>query len=223
MPTTRDSTLAETVADALRQALRDGVYLPGERLAELSIAQEMSVSQNTARDALRLLEGEGWIVKLARYGTKVRAFSPEDVLELYDLRAALEGLALKWALDNARPGEINRLRHSVISEAGIRLEIGDASGAREAVAMFHSTLTYLAARPQTIEVLTRLHNQSRLLDNLRAARLPRDSEAWRQVLLAYRSLLEWMEKGDRAAAHAALRDILIEEGRSLAALIDLVR
>jgi DNA-binding GntR family transcriptional regulator len=50
------STLAESVADVLRHAIFQGAYLSGERLVELTIAQEMNVSQNTAREALRLLE-----------------------------------------------------------------------------------------------------------------------------------------------------------------------
>ena len=57
------STLAESVAGALRHAIFQGAYLGGERLVELTIAQEMNVSQNTVRDALRLLEKDGLVVK----------------------------------------------------------------------------------------------------------------------------------------------------------------
>ena len=63
------ATRAETVAAALREAILKGDYLSGERLIELSLAKTFDVSQNTVRDAMRLLEQDGWVVKHARHET----------------------------------------------------------------------------------------------------------------------------------------------------------
>ena len=97
-PPSRTSTLSQIVADVLRQSLQDGVYKCGERMVELTIADELNVSQNTVRDALRILEQQGWVHKRPRHGVYVRQFSISQAEELYALRSALEQLALKWAL-----------------------------------------------------------------------------------------------------------------------------
>jgi DNA-binding GntR family transcriptional regulator len=59
-------TRAETVATTLRESILKGEYVSGERLVELSLAKRLKVSQNTIRDALRMLEQDGWVVKHAR-------------------------------------------------------------------------------------------------------------------------------------------------------------
>ena len=90
----RGIPLAEVVADALVQSLKIGVYSCGDRLAESVIAHEMTVSQTTARDALAILERQGWVVKRRHRGYVVRLFEMEEVRELYALRSTLECLAL---------------------------------------------------------------------------------------------------------------------------------
>ena len=105
-------TLAERVAAALRHAIFQEAYLAGDRLVELTIAHDMNVSQNTARDALRLLEQEGLVVKRARYGTHVCDYAPEEAAEIYALWAAVEKLALRWVLANICPEQIAQLRES---------------------------------------------------------------------------------------------------------------
>jgi DNA-binding GntR family transcriptional regulator len=69
------ATRAETVAEQIRQAIRAGAYVSGQRLVELSLAAKLNVSQNTVRDALRLLETAGWVVKRARHGLYVRSLT----------------------------------------------------------------------------------------------------------------------------------------------------
>ena len=104
------STLAENVAAALQHAIFHGAYHCGERLVELTIAHEMNVSQNTVRDALRLLEQDGLVVKHARLGTYVRDYTPDEVTEIYALWSAVESLALAWLVERITPEQITTLR-----------------------------------------------------------------------------------------------------------------
>ena len=152
------STLAESVAAALRHAILHGAYSCGERLVELTIAREMNVSQNTVRDALRLLEQDGLVVKRARYGTHIRTFSPEEITETYALWAAIEGLALRWALAHLTPDRIARLRELLKSTAGSRFSRKPLSIPRGAGRD--------GGRPQTADLLNHLHNRARLLEKI---------------------------------------------------------
>jgi DNA-binding transcriptional regulator YhcF (GntR family) len=98
----RNATLSHIVADVLRQSLYDGVYLCGDRLVELTISQEMNVSQNTARDALGLLENEGWVTRKARHGVYVQ---PLYQGSLQGVRAqARRRLALRLRAEPSRWG-----------------------------------------------------------------------------------------------------------------------
>jgi DNA-binding GntR family transcriptional regulator len=221
MTNSRSATLSETVADALRQALIDGVYVCGERLVELTIAQEMNVSQNTARDALRILEQQGWVTKRARHGVHVRFFTPQEAEELYALRGALEGLALGWALDRMQDDDSAAL-HSLIIEAQAQVEAHHLSAGREAMFAFHAALPRLAQRPNTADMIAMLHSHSRLLENLREAHAPRDRKQWRALLAEYAALVGLMAARDRDAAQAALQAILQRESKATLAVLDLL-
>ena len=52
------ATRAAATADTIREAILSGHYMSGERLIEIKLAQAIDVSQNTVRDALRILEQE---------------------------------------------------------------------------------------------------------------------------------------------------------------------
>src|SRR5688572_1641240 len=112
------ATRVETVAERLRSAIKNGHFMGGERLIEQTLANQMGVSQNTIRDALRILEGEGWVIKTARYGVHVRSFNRREAEELYTLWAAVETLALRWAMETITKGEVGSLRR-LIQEARI--------------------------------------------------------------------------------------------------------
>src|SRR5512147_3047345 len=92
-------TRAETAAETIRAAILHGGYLSGERLIEVKIAQTLDVSQNTIRDALRILEGEGWVVKNPRHGVYVRSFTAAEAAEVCTVLAAVESLILAWAME----------------------------------------------------------------------------------------------------------------------------
>jgi DNA-binding GntR family transcriptional regulator len=197
------------------------VYSCGERLVELTIAHELSVSQNTVREALALLEQDGWVVKRARYGVTVRSFTTEEAEELYTLRAALERLTLDWALDAITRDHKAHLA-SIIGEARIQAGMGMDRGVREAIFTFHEAILDIANRPQTARLLRVMLNQTRLLGNLRAEHDPDDSDAYAGTLTGYGALMTHIRYGNREAAQAALYEVIMAERKSLLTVLDLV-
>ena len=183
------STLAESVAGALRHAIFQGAYLSGERLVELTIAQEMNVSQNTVRDALRLLEKDGLVVKRPRYGTHIRSYTADETQELYALWSAVEALALGWALPRITDEQItiladlvNRMHAAFLSDRQYE--------ALENRFQFHAALATIANKPQTSAILRRLQNQIRLLENLRQAGARRFTEDRDAQIAHYQALVK---------------------------------
>lgn len=207
------NTRAHTIADRLRQAIREGVYLSGERLIELNIAREFGVSQNTVRDALWWLEQEGWLMRQARHGVSVRAFSTDEAEEVYALWALLARAAFTWAAEKwTRVALLNQIRPP-ITMARRRWSTGQWSAARESIWEFHRLLSQLAGRSQTSTLLSRLCNQAWLLQMDYEFNMPHstdDREAW---IEGYEQLLGVIKFADSSNAAHALHERILEDGK----------
>jgi DNA-binding GntR family transcriptional regulator len=147
-PFTR-SNLREQIKDVILQRIVSAEYPPGARLVETRIAQELGVSQAPVREALRDLEQLGCIVHEPFRGCSVRAFSAEELLEAFPVRAALEALAARLAAERMSEDELLRLAELLerMRDAARR---GDAHDQSQANASFHATIVR-AARNATLE------------------------------------------------------------------------
>jgi DNA-binding GntR family transcriptional regulator len=147
-PFTR-SNLREQIKDVILRRILDGDYEPGARLVETRIAQELGVSQAPVREALRDLEQLGCIVHEPFRGCSVRAFSAQELIEAFPVRAALEALAARLAAERITEGELLQLAEllETMRAAAAR---GDAHGQSQANASFHATIVR-AARNATLE------------------------------------------------------------------------
>jgi DNA-binding GntR family transcriptional regulator len=216
--TAHSETRAETVADTLRQAIRHAEYISGERLVELTLAQQMGVSQNTVRDALRILESEGWVVKNPRRGSFVRSFSIAEAAELYALWAAVECLALRWALEGATKASLAQLRRFIQGGRKQTLK-GDLPGAVEALFAFHAAIGALAGKAQTLDLLTSLHNRVYLLEIVRQLQSPRSAHAQEAQLILYEKLVSLIETRNHAAAQQLLEYLIMDDCDTLLPLL----
>jgi DNA-binding GntR family transcriptional regulator len=141
--------LREQVKELVLERILDGTNKPGDRLVETRIAQELGVSQAPVREALRDLEQLGCIVHEPFRGCSVRAFSAEELLEAFPVRAALEALAARLAAERMTEDELLRLAEMLetMRDAARR---GDAHDQSQANASFHATIVR-AARNATLE------------------------------------------------------------------------
>jgi len=87
------TSLREQARDLLRTNIVDGTLPPGERLVETRLSDQLRVSRGTLREALRHLEQEGLVVSDGRGHMRVRTHTAREVLEIYDVRIALETMA----------------------------------------------------------------------------------------------------------------------------------
>jgi DNA-binding GntR family transcriptional regulator len=98
------------VLERLRALILTGEYGPDERLVEEQLAERLGVSRTPVRQALTMLEAEGLVEIAPKRGAAVCSFSTEDVWDIYDLRAVLEGHAARRAAGRIKGGELERLR-----------------------------------------------------------------------------------------------------------------
>lgn len=147
-----------TLLDRIRDIVVSGVVEPGEMLGESSLAEEFGVSRTPVREALKQLEREGLVEIRARVGTFVRKPSQREVVELFQLKESLEGLAAGLL---ARRGDVPALQDldvNVIQER--EAVVAQDRGAYAALVHdFHHTLVAGADNAKLSEHYDMLMNQ----------------------------------------------------------------
>lgn len=88
-------TLRENVSDEIRMKILSGKLVPGARIVEQELASEFGISRGPVREALRQLEEEGLVEYTRNAGCSVRQIGPEDIYEIYYMRANYEMMAVK--------------------------------------------------------------------------------------------------------------------------------
>jgi DNA-binding GntR family transcriptional regulator len=163
-PLTR-TVLREQVKDLVLERILDGTYRPGERLVETRIAQELGTSQAPVREALRDLELLRLIESEPFRGARVREVRPEELAEMYPVRAALEEVAALTAC--RRPAE-ERSALAAQLEAELKAmraaaRRGDLHAQVEHDAAFHRAIVEASGNQTLIEVWSSLGIHARTL------------------------------------------------------------
>src|SRR5512139_8022 len=99
----RQKSLAEHIVEDLEQKIVAGVLTPGQRIIEEALCNTYGVSRSPVREALRILENQGFAIREPRRGISVASITPQEAEHIYQIRASLEGLATALAVKNKTP------------------------------------------------------------------------------------------------------------------------
>ncbi len=141
----------------LREAILSSLLQPGERLAEESLAAQFGVSRTPVHEALARLEAEHVATRLSRRGLVVSSVTEEQILEVYAIRAVLDGLAARLAASNAQPSDLAALRglHEQLADLVGR---NDASGIVRANMDLHEALCRAAHSEMLLHFTHEIHS-----------------------------------------------------------------
>ena len=197
------SNLREQIKDVILQRIVEGSYLPGSRIVETRVAQELGVSQGPVREALRDLEQLGCVVHEPYRGCSVRAFSADELLEAFPVRAALEALAARLAAERVGDAELAELEQ-LLERMRVAARRGDAHDQSQANASFHATIVR-AARNGTLE------RQWRMLEPFSRTYLTVSRPGIDLIALSDRHvpILDSLRRHDPDAAAAAMHEHLM--------------
>lgn len=150
--------LRELVFESLREAIISGLLPPSERLMEIQLAEEMGVSRTPVREAIRKLELEGLVVMIPRKGAYVAGMSIKDIVDVFEIRGALEGLAAELASERVTDEELESMERYLV-KISEEIESGDLSKVVETDTDFH-TLIYKASRNARLsQIISNLREQ----------------------------------------------------------------
>jgi len=140
----RHRTMAEAALERLREAIIMGELTPGTPLRLEDLAGQLGMSISPIREAVRQLEALGLAEHVPHHGAKVMRLDVEELRELFSIRLALEGMALRRAAELFEPADAESARSHLTAYDEARRR-GDVRAAVRAHGMFHFAL-YEAAR-----------------------------------------------------------------------------
>ncbi|MGV6874187.1 GntR family transcriptional regulator [Pseudochelatococcus sp. B33] len=168
------------VIKALYDAISTGALRPGQRLIEKDLCELMGVSRPPVREALRHLESEGLVVSLPKRGPIVAELSREDVVHIYQVRGALEGLSARLFAENASDAQIAELQRAVASlrEA---LANNDIDQTMEEKDRFYSILANGSGNPLIATILRSMKARIRMLRRMSLSSPERSPDTMKEI------------------------------------------
>lgn len=185
------TNLSKKVLKALRHQILSGQLKPGERVLESEVAESLGISRAPLREALVELEREGLTTTYPRRGTYVRSFGEKDIVEIYTLRALLEGYAATLASDSLKQRDVKRLRN-LINKMNKTIHIEDTAGLNM---QFHEKIFKLADHQRLHLSWKNLFAQSRMLSFMAAGFRRNVSE----IMVEHKVLVDALIGGNKAS------------------------
>ncbi len=191
--------LSQHVAQALREAIGRGALPPGARVVEQHLAEQLDVSRAPVRDALRALVGEGLITLTPHRGAIVTPISRQLISDVFDVRAALEGLAARHAAPRISDADLDTLRQ-LTADMQAAAAATDRYTLTNLDVAFHRTICAACERPVLLASLEVINGRRMLLINASEYAVPLTTVPPRHT-----PILEALEHHDPVAAEAAAR------------------
>ena len=192
-------TAEEEAYRHIHAAIRLGRYRAGDRLVPETIAAEIGTSRMPVREAFRRLATEGLVAIRPNRGATVNKLDIDGMTEIFEMRAVLEGLAIRLALprmDAATILELERMLDRIDDRSGVQ---DDWTTAHRA---FHETLCARSARPRLIRQIAALHSLVEPHMRLWALQMDRPLSARAD----HQDLIDALRSGDADRCEATMRE-----------------
>jgi DNA-binding GntR family transcriptional regulator len=223
--------LVDRLAATIQSRVLSGEIATGTRLRQETLASEFGVSRTPVREALRKLQSAGIVEVAPRRGALVRAPTPRDVREAYQVRAELEGLAAELAVQLIDDAQLSRLRES---EQHFRHAIADViHGRRSGKAVepwsaesewerandvFHQVIQEAAGNTHLLAAIAYLHRT--FPRHLSWTALSRSSHRLAENVEQHQRILAAIEARDAATARAEMAAHIRASGELVAVLLE---
>jgi DNA-binding GntR family transcriptional regulator len=191
--------MATAVYEQVRADIISGRFKPGQALIELELAAQYGISRTPVREALQRLETEQFVKRGVR-GFEVKSFTPEEILDIYDVRITLEVAAARGAATRRTELDLARLHSAHQSMTAL---VNPKVKARvEANRVFHEALWRASHSPTLLDLLIRL--------NSHIIRYPSSTltvgDRWAKVLVEHEMLLGAIVERDAERAARIAKD-----------------
>jgi len=207
-----DTTLTTQITETLREGIVTGEIAPGTKLSEPKLADRFSTSRGPLREALRRLEIIGLVRHVPHEGARVITLDLNHVLEIYDVREALEGKAAALAARNMTESELAELKHLMSLHRDHQSNTGDYMQA-EGDFDFHYKIIQASKNQFLIRQLCEdLYHLVRMF-RFQSSRVAHRAEV---ALTEHQQLLYALEQRDEQLAEIMMRRHIVRARRDIA-------
>lgn len=209
----RTTSLTSVVHAEIMRLIQAGELRPGDKVSELVLAQALGISRGPVREALRALEGSGLVLLKKNRGFFVRTVSRAEAADLYEVRAALDGLVGRLAAANASDAQIAALEVQ-LGPMQAAAEAGDVAAYYPLNLAFHELLIEAAGNAALAATNRRLIDELHLLRQVSLAQggLDASTDEHRAIIEAIRA------RDAEGAATRMQRHVMAARARLLAAI-----
>ena len=204
-----ETLVKDALAERLRDEITSGRLRPGLRIVEGTWARKFGVAQGSIREAINILAQEGFVVKAAGRSARVVKLSEEDVLQLYALRGALEGLAARLASEG-KP-DFSHLEHAI----GAMRQAAKKNRCPElldADLEFHLELCRLSGNSYVLEHSRRILLPLFAFVRIRVLASGQSTSVWDRDLEAHQRIIDLLREGEGDVIEQYVRRVMTRFG-----------
>lgn len=206
--------LRDVVFNTLRRAILRGELVPGQRLMEIRLADQMGVSRTPVREAIRKLELEGLVVMVPRKGAEVAHISGKNLRDVLEVRRALEELAGELACERMTAEDFKKLEQANLKFASV-LDSDDITVLGQADEEFHGLIYQATDNDRLVQMVNHLREQ---MYRYRIEHLKNKSQ--RTVLLQeHQDIMRALAARDVEAVRRAIRAHINKQEAQIAKMI----
>ena len=206
--------LRDVVFNTLRRAILRGELVPGQRLMEIRLADQMGVSRTPVREAIRKLELEGLVVMVPRKGAEVAHISGKNLRDVLEVRRALEELAGELACERMTAEDFKKLEQANHKFASV-LDSDDITVLGQADEEFHGLIYQATDNDRLVQMVNHLREQ---MYRYRIEHLKNKSQ--RTILLQeHQDIMRALAARDVEAVRRAIRTHINKQEAQIAKMI----
>lgn len=189
---------------AIKEAILTFKFIPGQPLVESNLASMLKISKTPVRDALLRLEKEGLVVKSPFKGAVVAELTPQSMVELFQVRSALEGLAIRLTINNIIDDQVAQLE-KIMDDYSTFAEQNKVDEAAHSNRLFHELLISWANNDLLQQFLSNLEDHMRRYRTLSIYQMGRLEKS----VAEHRAIMKAIQARDAYQAELAMRDHML--------------
>ena len=197
--------IKQTLAARLKEEIIRGTLPQGQRIVEKFWARKFEVAQTSVREAINLLISEGFATKNSGRSARVTSYSTRDIAHIYEVRAALEGLAARL-LSQAK-ADLSPL-HDAVCRMRAAIEREKVSELLEADLLFHLRLCELTGNDFLVQQARTLLVPLFAFVSMRTAANSRPAAAWTEDIERHLAIVRAIEDGEPMLAELSVRNAI---------------
>ena len=201
-----DGLVKNTLAEKLLDQIMNGKLLPGDRIIEGKWAQQFGVAQGTIREAINILERDGFVTKQSGRSARVINLTEQDVVQLYQIRSVVEGLAANLAAQNLP--DLTVLR-SFVDGMRRAAKAGSAGNMLDWDLKFHLELCRLSGNRHLFDYAQRILTPFFAFVRLRMITGGRGTSVWDRDLESHQRIIDLLHEGDGDIAEQYVKKAMV--------------